>query len=111
MNTPSDKHGLPPRTSDSLGQESMAFGYGLHVAAADFPADAFLSRGNRKPARKSTGIRIKRNTDAHEDRAMNGIETGIDPLNWNFGISFGKPGTYGAMITIGPIYIIFWPVR
>lgn len=43
---------------------------------------------------------------------MNGIEMGIDPLNWNFGISFGRqPYTYEAMITIGPLYIIFWPVR
>ena len=49
-----------------LGQESMAFGYGLHVAAADFPADAFLSRGNRNPTRAKPGIRIIRNTDAHE---------------------------------------------
>ena len=37
MNTNSDKHGLPPRTSHRLGQESMAFGYGLHVAAGGFP--------------------------------------------------------------------------
>lgn len=42
---------------------------------------------------------------------MNGIEMGVDPLNWNFGISFGRPDTYEAMITIGPLYIIFWPVR
>ena len=66
MNTHSDKHGLPPRTIHRLGQESMAFGYGLHVAAADFPADAFLSRGNRNPTRAKPGIRIIRNTDAHE---------------------------------------------
>jgi len=36
------------------------------------------------------------------------IETGIDPLSWTVGLSFGRRDQYIIGVFVGPLYLFVW---